>query len=142
MAGLRLGYSVSSPALAEAMQSRKTPWNVNGLAQAAGIAALADRSHVARARALVAKERSFLQGRIKKAGLAPRESDANYFLIQLPEGNNSTEFRDRLLKKTGVLVRDCSTFTGMGSRHIRVAVKTRRENVALAKALEAVAAHD
>lgn len=138
MAGLRLGYSVSSPALAEAMQSRKTPWNVNGLAQAAGIAALADGSHVARARALVARERRFLQGRIKKSGLVPLESDANYFLIQLPKDNNSTEFRDRLLKKTGVLVRDCSTFTGMGSRHIRVAVKTHRENVALAKALEAV----
>ncbi|UVS68619.1 pyridoxal phosphate-dependent aminotransferase [Nitrososphaera viennensis] len=139
MAGLRLGYSVSSPALAEAMEARKTPWNVNGLAQAAGIAALADRSHVARARALVARERRFLHDRIKrKAGLVPLKSDANYFLIQLPEGDNSAEFRDRLLKKTGVLVRDCSTFTGMDSRHIRVAVKTHRENIMLAKALEAM----
>jgi threonine-phosphate decarboxylase len=49
---------------------------------------------------------------------------------------NSTEFRDLLLKKTGILVRDCSTFAGMGSHHIRVAVKTRRENALLVKALE------
>lgn len=138
MAGLRLGYSVSNPFLAEAMQERKTPWNVNGLAQAAGIAALADRTHVARARALVKKERRFLYDRIRKAGFVPLRSDANYFLILLPKGN-SHEFRDRLLKETGVLVRDCSTFTGMGSRHIRVAVKTHKENVKLARALETVA---
>lgn len=138
MAGLRLGYSVSSPALAQAMQARKTPWNVNGLAQAAGIAALADKKHVARARALVARERKFLHDRVRRAGLVPLKSDVNYFLMQLPKGRNSAEFCSRLLKKTGVLVRDCSTFTGMGERHIRVAIKTHRENVALVKALEAV----
>jgi threonine-phosphate decarboxylase len=136
MAGLRLGYSISSPALAKEMQARKTPWNVNGLAQAAGIAALADRGHVARARALVARERRFLHDRIRKAGFFPIKSDANYFLVQIK--GDSTEFRDRLLKKTGVLVRDCSTFTGMGDRHIRVAIKTHKENVALVKALEAM----
>jgi threonine-phosphate decarboxylase len=137
MAGLRLGYSISSPAVAEKLQSRRVPWNVNALAQAAGIAALADKSHIKKARELVKKEKKFLQDRTRKAGLVPLESDANYFLAQLEE--NSTKFRDRLLKKTGVLVRDCSTFTGMGDRHVRVAVKTHKENIIVAKALEAVA---
>jgi threonine-phosphate decarboxylase len=49
---------------------------------------------------------------------------------------NSTQFRNILLKTTGVLVRDCSTFTGMDSHHIRVAVKTHKENLQLLKALE------
>jgi threonine-phosphate decarboxylase len=137
MAGLRLGYSISSPAVAEKLQSMRVPWNVNALAQAAGIAALADRGHTRKARELVKNERRFLYDRIRKAGLVPLESDANYFLVQLEE--NSTKFRDRLLKKTGVLVRDCSTFTGMGDRHVRIAVRTRRENVIVARALEAVA---
>lgn len=39
-------------------------------------------------------------------------------------------------EKTGVLVRDCSTFTGMGSQHVRIAVRTHKENVMLVKALE------
>lgn len=138
MAGLRVGYSVSNPALAEKLAAQKVPWNVNGLAQAAGVAALSDRRHVARAVALVKKERGFLYGRIKKMeSFAPLRSDANYFLVQLKDGN-STELRDRLLKEAGVLVRDCSTFTGMGSQHVRIAVKTRGENIALLKALEAV----
>ena len=136
MAGLRAGYSVSSPELARQLLSQKVPWNVNGLAQAAGSAALADKKHVARARALVKKERAFLFERIGRLqSFAPVRSDANYFLVRLKDGS-STQLRDRLLKRTGVLVRDCSTFTGMGDQHVRVAVKTRRENLILLKARE------
>lgn len=136
LAGLRVGYSVSNPALVGNMSTNKIPWNVNGLAQAAGIAALADGKHLAKARAIIEKERKFLHDRIAKLkSFKPLRSDANYFLVQL-QGRNSTRFRDELLKKTGVLVRDCSTFTGMGSQHIRVAVKARRENLQLLKALE------
>jgi threonine-phosphate decarboxylase len=142
MAGLRVGYSVSSPAIADALSSQKVPWNVNGLAQAAGVAALGDDdSHLQRARALVKKERAFLHDRISKIkSLVPLASDSNYFMIQLKNGsnNNSAKFRDQLLRKTGVLVRDCSTFTGMGSQHVRVAVRTHKENVLLVRALEAM----
>lgn len=138
MAGLRIGYSVSSPQLASRLAERRIPWNVNGLAQAAAVAALSDSGHVARARAVIKKERQFLYDRISKLGsFVPLKSDTNYFLVRLRDGD-STELRDLLLEKTGVLVRDCSTFTGMGSQHIRVAVRTRRENLLLLKALEMV----
>jgi len=136
LAGLRVGYSECNPALVKKLSANKIPWNVNGLAQAAGVAALQDKSHVAEARALVKKERSFLQDRIgRRKSFSPHRSDANYFMIDLHD-RDSTEFRDMLLKKTGVLVRDCSTFTGMDSHHIRAAVKTRKENLLLLKALE------
>jgi threonine-phosphate decarboxylase len=109
---------------------------VNGLAQAAGTAALTDRTHLVKARAVVKKERKFLYDVVHMLkSFSPLESDANYFLIEL-KGRNSMQFRDELLKKTGVLVRDCSTFTGMGSQHIRVAVKSHKENLRLLKALE------
>lgn len=137
LAGLRVGYSVCNPALAEKLLAGKIPWNVNGLAQAAGVAALADIRHLTKARALVKKERKFLQNRISKLKMfSPVRSDANYFMIHL-QGRNSTQFRDALLKKTGVLVRDCSTFTGIDSQHIRAAVKTHKENLLLLQALEA-----
>lgn len=136
LAGLRVGYSVCNPALVDKLSTNRIPWNVNGLAQAAGVAALADRQHLPRARAIVKKERKFLHDSISKLkSFKPSRSDANYFLIDL-HGRNSAQFRDALLKKTGVLVRDCSTFTGMGSQYVRVAVKARRENMKLLKALE------
>ncbi|MGI0049057.1 MAG: pyridoxal phosphate-dependent aminotransferase, partial [Nitrososphaera sp.] len=136
LAGLRVGYSVCNPSLAEKLSANKIPWNVNGLAQAAGVAALVDKTHLPRARAIVKKERKFLRDNIGKLkSFSPLESDANYFLVDL-QGRNSAQFRDALLKKTGVLVRDCSTFTGMDFQYVRVAVKARGENLRLIKALE------
>jgi threonine-phosphate decarboxylase len=136
LAGLRVGYSVCNPVLVDKLSANKIPWNVNGLAQAAGIAALAGKKHLPSARAIIKKERKFLHGSISKLkSFKPLKSDANYFLVDL-QGRNSTQFRDGLLKKTGVLVRDCSTFTGMGSHYIRVAVKAHKENLQLLKALE------
>jgi threonine-phosphate decarboxylase len=136
LAGLRVGYSVCNPSLANSLAANKISWNVNGLAQAAGVAALAYTKHLSKARAVVRKERKFLHDRISRLkSFKPSRSDANYFLVDL-QGRDSTKFRDELLKKTGVLVRDCSTFTGMGSRHVRVAVKSHKENLRLLKALE------
>jgi threonine-phosphate decarboxylase len=137
LAGLRVGYGVCNRTFAKKLSANKIPWNVNALAQLAGAAALTDRRYLSKARALVKKERKFLHDNIGKLkSFSPLRSDSNYFLVHL-HGWNSTQFRDTLLKKTGVLVRDCSTFTGMGSQYIRLAVKTHRENMLLLKALEA-----
>src|ERR687895_331598 len=137
LAGLRVGYGVCNPTLTKKLSVNKIPWNVNGLAQVAGVAALLERRrYLSKARALVKKERKFLHDNIDKLkSFRPLRSDSNYFLVHL-QGRNSTQFRDRLLKKTGVLVRDCSTFTGMGTQYIRLAVKMHRENILLLKALE------
>ena len=135
LAGLRVGYSVCNPALAIKLSANKIPWSVNGFAQAAGVVALADRSHLSRARAIIKKERKFLYDNISELELfSPSRSDANYFLVHL-RNKSSTKFRNELLNKTGVLVRDCSTFSGMGSQHVRVAVKTHKENLQLLRAL-------
>lgn len=137
LAGLRVGYSVCNPTLAKRLSTNKIPWNVNSLAQVAGVAALRERRCLSKARALIKKERRFLHDNIEKLeSFHPIRSDSNFFLVHL-QGRNSTQFRDRLLKKSGVLVRDCSTFTGMGAQYIRIAIKKHSENVLLLKALEA-----
>ena len=137
LAGLRLGYGLCNPTLAMKLSANKIPWNVNGLAQIAGLAALLERRrYLSKTRSLVKKERKFLHDKIEKSNsFQPIRSDSNFFLVRLL-GRNSTQFRDRLLKKTGVLVRDCSTFTGMGTQYIRIAVKMHNENMLLLKALE------
>jgi threonine-phosphate decarboxylase len=119
------------------LSANKIPWNINAIAQVAAVAALSDKTYLSTARTLVQKERKFLHDNIRKLKLfSPLTSESNYFLVHL-NGRNSKQFRDALVKRTGVLVRDCSTFTGMGSQHIRLAVKTRRENVLLLNALKA-----
>ncbi len=136
LAGLRVGYSICNPTLAKRLSANKISWNVNGLAQVAGVAALLERGYLSKARALIKEERRFLYDNIKKLeSFCPLTSDSNFFLVHL-QARNSRQFRDRLLKKTGVLVRDCSTFTGMGTQYIRISVRMHQENILLLKALE------
>jgi threonine-phosphate decarboxylase len=136
LAGLRVGYSICNPAIVEKLAANRIPWNVNGLAQAAAVAALHDTKHLAKARALINKEHNFLYNKIQQTrSFTAHRSDSNYFMVNL-HGRNSTRFRNTLLKKTGVLVRDCSTFTGMDSHHIRIAIRTHMENLQLLKALD------
>jgi threonine-phosphate decarboxylase len=136
LAGLRVGYACCKPPNVEKLKMRRIPWNVNGLAQAAGVAALSDSKYLARARRIIARERKFLFERLSRTkSFDPMYSDVNYFMLNLRD-KDSTTFRDSLLRKTGVLVRDCSTFTGMDRHHVRIAVKTRSEDLRLVKALE------
>jgi threonine-phosphate decarboxylase len=137
LAGLRIGYSICNPTLAKKIASNKVPWNVNGLAQTAAIAALQNASkYLAATRTFIKKERKFMHDSISKLKLfTVHKSDTNYFMIDL-HNRDSTYFRDTLLNKTGILVRDCRTFTGMDTHHIRVAIKTHRENEQLLKALK------
>jgi threonine-phosphate decarboxylase len=139
LAGLRIGYIICNPTLIKRLSSNQISWNVNGFAQAAGLASLQNLNHLEQSRVLIRKERSFIQETIKKKTktFIPLASDVNYFLIYL-ENKNSTELRDLILARKGVLVRDCSTFMGMGVKYVRVAVKTHPENLCLIDALESV----
>jgi threonine-phosphate decarboxylase len=139
LAGLRLGYCVSHPSIARKISLNKITWNVNGLAQLAGVTALENLSHLRRARKIIKSEREFMHIKInsKLSSFSANKSDVNYYLIRLHQGN-STQIRDLLLKKNGILVRDCSDFKGINDKYIRVAVKTHDENLELLNSLEAI----
>jgi threonine-phosphate decarboxylase len=139
LAGLRLGYCVSHPSIARKISLNKITWNVNGLAQLAGVTALENLSHLRRARKIIKSEREFMHFKInsKLSSFSANKSDVNYYLIRLHQGN-STQIRDLLLKKNGILVRDCSDFKGINDKYIRVAVKTHDENLELLNSLEAI----
>ncbi len=137
--GIRLGYLVASAQLVKQLNRFKEPWTVNTLAQKIGIACAADERFAAQTRRFIAAERDFLLARIQLiAGLQPRPSSANYLLLQITRrGLSSTAVYEKLARQ-GILVRDCRSFKGMGSRFIRVAVKGRRDNRRLLTGLEHV----
>jgi threonine-phosphate decarboxylase len=139
LAGLRIGYCVSNPKLAKKIAAKHISWNVNGVAQMAATLALKDLKRITKARELVQKERLFMYKYINRnlVNFAACGSDANYFLIHLKSGD-SKKIRDLMLARTGILVRDCSTFYGMGSRYIRVAVKIHDQNLLLLNALQSL----
>lgn len=136
LAGLRLGYLIANPKLIQQLKSYQISWNVNGIAQIAGIAALNDQEHLCKTKKTIQKERDYMYSKInKKESYANAlRSEVNFFLIKL-RNVNSTIYQKVMLNFHGIFVRDCSTFTGMSNDFIRVAVRTRKDNILLLKAI-------
>jgi histidinol-phosphate aminotransferase len=106
--GLRLGYVLSAPLIAEAVLAVRPPWSVNAGALRAGLAALEPEAqkHVERARRLVAESRSILANGLTRLGLTVHASDANFVLVDV---GGAASFRRSLLP-AGFVVRDCTSF--------------------------------
>ena len=135
MPGLRLGYCLSADAaLLDGLSRCAQPWSVSGPAQAAGLAALAESEHPARARQLIAVERAWLTDALRALGLQVFPSQVNYILFRAPGVN---DLKKRLLAH-GVLIRSCANYVGLGSDYYRVAVRPHRENEGLIGAMKEV----
>lgn len=125
--GLRLGYAVGHRSTIARIAALRDPWSVNTLAQAAGVASLADPDYPRRTRDLVTTERGRLAvGLAALPGLTVYPSAANY-LLAASDGPSARELAARLLAGR-VLIRDCSSFRGLDHRFFRVAVRGRDEN--------------
>ena len=138
--GLRLGYALAAQPLTDRLAGFRLPWSVNTLAQAAGLAALADDGHAARSRACIDEERKFLLaglGTLPAVRVWP--GAANYLLARLDGGMTAASLQEGLLPER-ILIRDCVNFHGLDGRFFRVAVRMRAENERLLAAITAAMA--
>lgn len=134
LAGLRIGYGLGNKKTIETMQKIKIPWNVSGVAQKSAVKALSDKSYLPKTLNLIKKESKFLRDSISQIkGFTCYSSATNFLLIKstIP----SKQLQNRLLKKN-ILIRDCSTFRGLDNNFIRIAIRTRKENLKLVEALK------
>ena len=133
MAGIRLGYCLSADrALLTDMSRCSQPWNVSGLAQAAGIAALDQGAFLEKTRALVRQERAWLTGQLRELGFWVGESRTNYLLFRAPEGLHER------LKARGISIRNCDNYPGLGRGWYRIAVRLPQENQRLMAAIREI----
>ncbi|MBN1630142.1 MAG: threonine-phosphate decarboxylase [Thermoleophilia bacterium] len=137
--GLRLGFAVAPGDVAAALRRALAPWSVNALAQAVGVAALADQEFAAETRRFVREERRWLLERLCEVrGLRVFPGSVNYVLVKIDRDSiDAVELAGRLLRQ-GLAVRVCDDFEGLDRRFLRVAVRTREENDRLASSLRAV----
>jgi threonine-phosphate decarboxylase len=136
--GLRLGYAISSSAVADRLGSMGGPWNVNSLALAAGSAALRDCGHNRDTIDFIRQERcALIEGIARFDRFRIYPSDVNYLLIEIRDGISSGELRERLLLHR-ILIRDCADFAGLSSRFFRIAVRTGAENTRLLECIDKV----
>jgi len=135
LAGLRVGYLVAAPEIVKQLKELQPPWSVNSLAILAGIEALNDKSYQIQTKCLIEEERAILFQNLKKVGLNPTPSVANFILCHVPDAKWLCE---ELLKKKMVL-RNCDSFDGLeNNRFVRIAVRTCEENNFLCQTLETI----
>ena len=133
MAGLRLGYALfgSSDLDAKVLNSGQY-WSVSSIAQAAGIAALDEKKYVDNARIIIAKERKYLFDNLTGFGFTVYPSKANFILFRcdIP--------LEEILLKEGIMIRNCTNYSGLENGFFRIAVRLHAENEKLINAIEKV----
>ncbi len=135
LAGLRLGYLVASPDIVGYLDRVRAPFNTSLVAQAAGVAALADEEHVARSRALVESERPFLTDGLRALGATVWPSQTNFVLADFP-GRPGKALFEALLRE-GVVVRPMGGYGFPTAQRITFGLRAENEKLlaALGKAL-------
>lgn len=131
LAGLRVGYGLMHPALADVMNRVRQPFNVNGLALAAATAALDDMEFVARSYAENLQGLRQLEDGIGALGLDAIPSYGNFLTVRV---GKAADIYKRLLRR-GVIVRPVAGY-GLPA-HLRVTVGTPEENERFLAALAA-----
>ncbi len=130
LAGLRVGFGIMRPEIAETLNRVRSPFNVNLLAQTAAAAAALDHEHLRRTLALNDEGRDYLCDAFLKLGLEYIPSEANF--VMADTGRDSRAVFDAL-QRHGVIVR---AGAGLGlPTFLRVSVGTMPQNRRFVSAL-------
>jgi histidinol-phosphate aminotransferase len=133
MAGLRVGYAIAAPELAQAFDKVRNHFGVGRIAQAGAMAALADQDWLARVVDQVGAARSRLSAIAQANGAVPLASATNFVTMDLGREGDFARATLRALTEAGVFVR----MPGVAplDRCIRVSVGTEAAIFAFEQAL-------
>jgi histidinol-phosphate aminotransferase len=129
LAGLRVGYALMHPDVADLLNRVRQPFNVNSLALAAAAAALEDRKFVAKSCRMNRTGMKSLERGLKALGLGFIPSCANFLTFRVSRARTVYE----KLLRLGVIVRPLANYDMPD--HLRVTVGTPKENEKFLKAL-------
>ena len=135
LAALRLGWMYGPAHVVDAINRIRGPFNVNGPAIAAGIAAIRDTAHVEKSRAHNTRWLAWLTEEIGKLGLPVTPSAANFVLIHFPETKGRTAREaDAFLTKRGLILRQVGVYKLPNA--LRMSVGTEEANRLVVQALK------
>ncbi|MBA3904692.1 MAG: histidinol-phosphate transaminase [Rhodocyclaceae bacterium] len=130
LAGLRVGYGLTSAEIADLMNRVRQPFNVNNLALAGAIAALDDHAFVAESYKLNRRGMEQIVAGLKRHGLEHIPSHGNFVTFKV---GDAVKVNQSLLKQ-GVIVRPIAGY-GL-PQHLRVTIGLESENLRFLQALE------
>ncbi len=111
LANLRLGWAFAPAHVCEALHRIRGPFNVNGAALEAGIAAIEDVEHVTYAADHNETWLNWLTGEVNALGLKTTPSAANFLLVHFPQTPGCTALdADEFLTRRGLIVRNVASY--------------------------------
>ena len=129
LAGLRVGYSYSTPEISTYLRQLRIPFMINSLSMDAAIAALGDDDFIKRTVEMVHGEKQFLYKELDKLNVKYWKTQANFILVK-PK-ISAEEFEEAMVKE-GVMVRPVAGFGAPGC--VRVTIHQRAGNKAFVNA--------
>lgn len=133
LAGLRMGYSISSAEMADLLNRVRQPFNNNSLALLAAEAALTDTDYLLETIALNKQGMNQLTQAFAELNLSWIPSFANFITVDLQQ--TAMPIYEALLKK-GVIVRPVANYEM--PQHLRISIGTKIENQYFIDALKVV----
>lgn len=130
LAGLRVGFALSSPEIADLLNRLRQPFNVNHLAMCAAIAALGDEDYLQRAKQVNNEGMQQYINGFNAMGLNYIPSKANFICVDVK--TNAAEIYEKLLQQ-GVIVRPVAGY-GLPT-HLRISIGLEHENQRCLQAL-------
>ncbi len=131
LAGLRIGYSISNPEIADVLNRVRQPFNTNMLAQSAAIASLDDVDHVIKSVAMNNAGKTFLQEAFTEMGLNYLPTMGNFISVNVKQ--NGLALYEKLLQQ-GVIVRPVANYDM--PEYLRITIGTQAQNTRFVEALK------
>lgn len=133
LAGLRIGYSVSHPEVADVLNRVRQPFNTNSLALAAAETSLSDEEHLIKSCQVVCDGMQYLTSSFDEMGLSYISSAGNFVSVNVKQDGRN--LFNKLLSE-GVIVRPIDNY-GM-VEYLRVTIGLQVENETFIKKLHKV----
>ena len=134
LAGLRLGYAVSSKEIVEGLMKLKDSYNVDMLSQHIALAAYNDTEYFAARTAEVKEMRSMLKAELEKLGFYCVDSKSNFLFAMPPDQDGNRCFTG--LRNEAVIVR---YFPGDATgKYVRITIGNPAENARLLEVLRSM----
>ncbi|MDR3203821.1 MAG: histidinol-phosphate transaminase [Deltaproteobacteria bacterium] len=135
LAGLRCGYAMLDPILAEALNKVRQPFNLNSLSQLAVLAALNDEEHIKRTLKMSWDSIDFFNQLFPRFNMTVSPTQANFVMVEGRDDYPAEKMVSALLKQ-GVIIRSLDSF-GLPSQ-ARITAGPPEELNFLQEALEKV----
>ena len=139
-----MGYGIYfDKNLEKKIAEKKEPWSVNNIAEMAGITVLDDTEYIEKTLNWITEEKRYMYEKLSEiSGIKPYKTEVNFICVKIKDeliskGMNVKKLREKMTEE-GILIRDASNFKFLDERFFRLAIKDRKSNDRVVRALREI----